>query len=225
MLVVVGCSQLRWSGDEPEADTNTSTETQTGPTNRQRAVSSRTRPAKETSIITDPGLAEQRLATAGRNEAALTSAQVGYFMDVHEARLRQALAGTPVKLRRDSEGFVLTIPGTATFTSGSTMLMNDIRPALESIARVLAEFDKTQVTVLGHTDDRGDADFNRRLSERRALAVANYLREHGIAVRRLAAIGMGETRPVSDNATSRHRALNRRVEITVQPLVKAPAGN
>ena len=215
-LAVAGCSQSRWVNDGAKAADN-----KAGKTTAARATQPRARDvAAASSITTDPAAAEQRLTEAASNETAITASQLGYFMDVHEARLRQAIAGTPVSLERGNERFTLTIPGTATFASGSAMLMSDFRPVLDSIGRVLAEFDKTLVTVLGHTDDRGDAVFNERLSQQRALAVADYLRDRGIATQRLLAVGMGETQPASDNATAQGRAANRRVEIIVKPFAK-----
>jgi outer membrane protein OmpA-like peptidoglycan-associated protein len=83
---------------------------------------------------------------------------------------------------------------------------------------VLDEFDKTTVTVAGHADSRGSDSYNMDLSQRRAMSVSNYLASHGVEPARLKAIGYGETRPVGDNSTSSGQAMNRRVEITIDPI-------
>ena len=64
----------------------------------------------------------------------------------------------------------------------------------------------------------GDERYNYELSQRRALAVANYLAGQGVDSRRFAVTGFGETRPIADNNSPAGRALNRRVEIQLSPL-------
>jgi len=72
--------------------------------------------------------------------------------------------------------------------------------------------------VEGHTDARGPADYNLRLSRRRAEAVRRYLiRRHGIAPERLQTSGYGETRPVANNETPEGRTTNRRIDIVISP--------
>lgn len=87
--------------------------------------------------------------------------------------------------------------------------------------RVLADFMKqyrqTSSTVEGHTDSVGTDAYNQRLSERRAQAVRDVLvNQYGVEANRLEAIGYGESRPVADNATEEGRAINRRVEASVE---------
>jgi len=67
--------------------------------------------------------------------------------------------------------------------------------------------------LIGHTDDTGSSQLNASLSERRAKAVAAFLKEHGINGASLYYQGAGETIPIADNATDAGRAQNRRVEI------------
>ena len=64
----------------------------------------------------------------------------------------------------------------------------------------------------GHTDDRGSASYNKKLSGRRANAVKIYLVSHGIAPSRLASNGYGFERPLVANDSDQNRALNRRVQ-------------
>lgn len=72
------------------------------------------------------------------------------------------------------------------------------------------------ITVNGYTDSTGTAEHNQRLSERRAQAVAQYLREHGLRAQTFDVHGYGEHDPVATNATEAGRAKNRRVDITLE---------
>lgn len=72
------------------------------------------------------------------------------------------------------------------------------------------------MTVSGHTDDRGAASYNQRLSEQRAQAVRNYFIEQGVDEDIIRATGQGESQPIADNASADGRAQNRRVEIDFQ---------
>jgi peptidoglycan-associated lipoprotein len=75
------------------------------------------------------------------------------------------------------------------------------------------------VTIEGHTDSVGTAEYNLSLGERRANAVRNYLMDRGIAAGRMRTVSYGEERPVADNGTDAGRAMNRRahiVQMTIQ---------
>src|SRR6185295_5335383 len=91
-------------------------------------------------------------------------------------------------------------------------------PTLKSCALVRKKCNETIVDVYGYTDSTGDDTYNYNLSQRRALAVANYLSGQGVDSRRFAVTGFGETRPIADNGTPAGRAQNRRVEIQLSPL-------
>jgi peptidoglycan-associated lipoprotein len=75
------------------------------------------------------------------------------------------------------------------------------------------------VTIEGHTDSIGTAEYNLSLGERRANAVRDYLLNRGIAASRMRTVSYGEERPIADNGTDAGRALNRRahiVQMTIQ---------
>jgi adhesin transport system outer membrane protein len=78
------------------------------------------------------------------------------------------------------------------------------------------------VIATGHTDSKGSDAYNQRLSVARAESVKAYLVSNGVDVKRVRAVGKGESEPIADNATDEGRAKNRRVEVTVQPMA-APA--
>jgi OOP family OmpA-OmpF porin len=69
-----------------------------------------------------------------------------------------------------------------------------------------------RIQISGHTDNVGNPQRNRALSQSRAEAVRAYLVEHGIDGSRVEAIGYGDTRPVASNDTEAGRQQNRRIE-------------
>jgi OmpA-OmpF porin, OOP family len=70
--------------------------------------------------------------------------------------------------------------------------------------------------IAGHTDRSGPADYNQRLSQRRAEAVANELARHGIARERISMSGYGETRPLVPTRDGVREPQNRRVEVVMR---------
>lgn len=101
------------------------------------------------------------------------------------------------------------------FDFNKSNIRDDAKPILDEAASTLKEVADVNVSVEGHTDGVGGLEYNQKLSERRANAVADYLGEHGISKSRLSTIGYGKTRPVATNDTAAGRAENRRVELRV----------
>ncbi len=93
-------------------------------------------------------------------------------------------------------------------------------PLLERLSKLLREHQEyVHVEVQGHTDQRGTAEFNQKLSKDRAESVADFLVKHGVEASRLSAVGFGSEHLLVDKANERALFLNRRVEfsITRQP--------
>ena len=70
-----------------------------------------------------------------------------------------------------------------------------------------------KIVIQGHTDNRGKAKKNLKLSDRRAKAVMKQLTKFGVAKNRIKAVGLGSTCPVDDNSTADGREMNRRIEM------------
>ena len=88
---------------------------------------------------------------------------------------------------------------------------------IENLAEFMKQYPQTATTVEGHTDSVGNAAYNQKLSERRAAAVRDALvNQYGVEADRVNAVGYGKDRPVADNATNEGRAINRRVEASVE---------
>ncbi len=166
----------------------------------------------------DDAVERRQRALIGAGVGALAGGAVGNYMDRQEAKLRAELQGTGVSVTRDGDNITLNMPGNVTFDTDSAALRPQFFSVLNSVGKVLTEFDKTVVEVAGHTDSTGSDSHNMNLSQRRANTVGEYLYTQGIMDQRIITIGLGEHHPVADNSTSEGRQLNRRVEITLVPI-------
>lgn len=102
------------------------------------------------------------------------------------------------------------------FESGRDVIKRSSYGILNNVADIMNENPSYKLIIDGHTDSQGNDDKNMILSEKRALAVKNYLIKKGVDGSRLTSRGFGETVPKATNDTSAGRATNRRVEFTVE---------
>ncbi|HXC05788.1 MAG TPA: OmpA family protein [Bacteroidia bacterium] len=86
---------------------------------------------------------------------------------------------------------------------------------LERLTKLLQDVPTLKIEISGHTDNKGSADYNQKLSESRAKAVVDYLTGKGITADRLQYKGYGLTQPMAPNDTDEGRQLNRRTEFKV----------
>jgi hypothetical protein len=110
------------------------------------------------------------------------------------------------------------------FDLNKAELLPQSNARLDVIVELLKANPAATATVVGHTDNRASAGYNRALALRRARAAKQYLTRQGIAASRIAARSEGLAAPKYDNSTVEGQAFNRRVEITVNNLSSA-AGN
>jgi outer membrane protein OmpA-like peptidoglycan-associated protein len=117
-------------------------------------------------------------------------------------------------------GLMMTIDG-ALFTSGRAEWRSASGAAdLDRVVAYLKGHSAGDVIIEGHTDSLGSEGYNHRLSQRRADAVMSYLIEHGVAARRLTALGKGASDPVAGNNTAAGRQRNARVEVILTVLMR-----
>ena len=103
------------------------------------------------------------------------------------------------------------------FKNGSSRLSKDSQAALDAFIAANSNANGYVIEIDGYTSSTGSATYNQSLSDRRAAAVAEYLREKDnvVAWRVVAPAGYGKTHPAAANSTSKGRAENRRVEVKV----------
>ncbi len=104
------------------------------------------------------------------------------------------------------------------FDTGSAAISEASAKILKKISFVLHQIPTTQLRIEGHTDNVGNDDMNRQLSENRAKAVKEYLVSKQIFDNRLSYIGHGESVSIADNTTAQGRAINRRVQLVFESL-------
>lgn len=156
-------------------------------------------------------------AIIGGVAGAATGAIAGSFLDKQEAELRRDLQNDDIRITNTGDRLIVTMPQDILFAVDSADVYGSLRRDLLTVADSLRDYPQSRVQVIGHTDNTGSAEYNQRLSERRANAVADVLMEGGVPFSRIVAFGRGEDQPVASNLTEEGRARNRRVEIVILP--------
>ncbi|WP_196888938.1 OmpA family protein [Aureivirga sp. CE67] len=98
-----------------------------------------------------------------------------------------------------------------TFDFDSFKLTEAAKSEIQEVFDYLKTDEQLRIKITGHTDNLGKEDFNQKLSENRAKAVANYLMELGVSEDRVSSKGLGEKEPITTNDTEEGREQNRRV--------------
>jgi flagellar motor protein MotB len=99
------------------------------------------------------------------------------------------------------------------FDAGKSTIRTAMQPTLDRIALFLVDHPTFQLSIEGHTDGKGDADANEKLSQDRAAAIRSYIERKGkIASTRIQSFGYGSSRPLKDEVTDADARVNRRVE-------------
>ena len=105
------------------------------------------------------------------------------------------------------------------FDFDKSMLRSVHKTELERTAIMLKRMPNLMLYIEGHTDQRGDGEYNQKLSERRAQVVKDYLKNRGVEDNRLESQWFGKTRPIHNcdevTCTPAMHQLNRRTELRV----------
>lgn len=112
--------------------------------------------------------------------------------------------------------------GHVQFAINSAALQPRYRDQLRGIAKQMVANPGVSLLLTGHTDNTGDPDYNKRLSQRRNQAVNDFLGAHGVNSYRITQRGVGELRPVANNACDEDRKRNRRVDLAFFPRHRPP---
>lgn len=148
---------------------------------------------------------------------AIAGAAIGDYMDKQEEEFREELSGSGIDVVREGNNLRLVMPSNITFATDQSYISSGFHNTLNDIAKVLTKYEKTLLSIEGHTDSTGASQYNQELSLKRASSVKTYLIQKNILASRLKVTGYGETMPIADNNSASNRALNRRVEIQIIP--------
>jgi outer membrane protein OmpA-like peptidoglycan-associated protein len=171
---------------------------------------------------TKEDLATQKTeATAAGAAAALEAEQLARREAEKRAADAQAELAKIAMLKEEARGLVITLSGSVVFATNQATILPAAQSRLNQVAEALMSTDKNrQLIVEGHTDSRGSSDYNLDLSRRRAESVRAYLISRGYPGELIETRGIGEARPIADNASPEGRSNNRRVEIVVRQGAK-----
>lgn len=156
---------------------------------------------------------------------------IGHNMDKQAEKIKTEIPGA--KVERVGEGINVTFDennpdGSKSgvyFATNKYNISSNSQLAVDKLVKIFTEYPETNILVEGHTDNVGTDAANMLLSQRRANAVGNALKDAGLANNRLTVKWYGESQPKADNATAEGKASNRRVEfsITANEKMKAEA--
>ena len=107
------------------------------------------------------------------------------------------------------------------FASGKSTIQTSHFALLKEVQKALSIFEKSTLTITGHTDSYGSDKTNLKLSQARALAIREYLLSNmTISKDNIEAVGYGENKPIANNETASGRRKNRRIDIVISPIIE-----
>lgn len=154
--------------------------------------------------------------------AARLAAKEADYMSQLQNMLSRTLNGTSLTMKRKGNAVVLTMPGSAAFAKNSYNMAPKAAEELKKIAPVLRYYEKTRITVVGHTAKDPDVKdtTNKLLSRKRAEKAVSVLTASGLKADRFQSEGKGADEPVAKNDTAAGRTKNNRLEIVLTPLLR-----
>jgi outer membrane protein OmpA-like peptidoglycan-associated protein len=152
-------------------------------------------------------------AIIGAAVGGTAGALIGHHMDQEAEEMQRDIQNA--KVERVGEGIKITFESGILFEVNKSDLQPVAKTNLTNLAKVLNKYEDTNILIEGDTDSTGTAEYNQRLSERRAEAVSGFLKGLNVVGSRITTVGLGETNPVASNSTPEGRQLNRRVEVAV----------
>lgn len=152
-------------------------------------------------------------AIIGAAVGGASGAAIGNYMDRQSRELEEDLEGATVE--RVGEGIKITFDSAILFDVNSYQLKDASKESITQLSEILKKYEDTNIMFSGYTDNTGREEYNQKLSEDRAKAVAEYAAFVGVDAKRMTIVGYGESDPIADNGTTAGRAQNRRVEVGI----------
>lgn len=163
----------------------------------------------EDKLVDSPNLLQANIGDYFIIQANNILPEQGHFVGISNFRIAEAKEDLRSLLLKNGKFSTTGIY----FDTSTWKIKNESYGIIKEIATMLQENPEINMTIVGHTDNVGESDYNQMLSENRADAVKQILTEEfSIAENRLSTQGKGETEPLNDNATESEKANNRRVE-------------
>ncbi len=122
----------------------------------------------------------------------------------------------PVELKEEEKKILKEAIEGVNFETSKDIIQKSSYPILDNVVKLMKNNPAYKLQINGHTDNKGSAQFNKTLSQKRSIAVKKYLVAHGVAGSRLKTAGYGGERPITTNDTEEGRLKNRRVEFIIE---------
>jgi chemotaxis protein MotB len=212
-----------------QTDLTSCTTNLTSSTNKIAELNSQvsTLQSQNASLARDAEYCKQLKADLQARREALNAALAEQGTSLQEIRERiiaglSQLADSGIDVEFKEGLLYVDLPEKLLFAEGSAVLSKNAKNALNPLASVLNNYPKVQIFVVGHTDSKNihTARFqdNWSLSTERANSIVRVLRDsYSVDPNRLLAAGRGKYLPVASNDTKEGRALNRRIQIILNP--------
>lgn len=152
-------------------------------------------------------------AIGGAVVGGTAGAIIGRNMDRKAKEMEEEMDG--VTVQRVEEGIAVSFDSGILFDFDSSTLRQEGHDNLKKLTKIVNRDEDTILMIVGHTDSRGDENYNLRLSERRAQSAKTFLVSEGLASSRIETVGRGELEPISENETDAGRQKNRRIEVAI----------
>jgi len=171
-----------------------------------------------TEIPVDTATGKYVAAVLFKNDFILSVKKEGYAYESKYIAREDTAFSAPAKVDMEIQPLIV---GKAyeindiKYATASAELTENSKFILNGFIEFLTFNPELKVSIHGHTDDVGNADYNLKLSENRAKSVYTYLIENNIQADRLSYKGFGETQPKASNKTPEGRAKNRRTEFVI----------
>ncbi|ELR70796.1 outer membrane protein, OmpA/MotB family [Fulvivirga imtechensis AK7] len=170
---------------------------------------------KEVATADDNGYYSLSIPAAGIYEVRIDAP--GYIskretLDVYTREMK--LVEMNYELQPISVGTTVNLKNVL-FQQSTANILDTSYEELDLVADIMKQNPSMKIRLEGHTDNRGVAKHNQRLSKKRVEAVEEYLVKKGISSNRISGKGYGGSKPIADNEDPELRKLNRRVEFTI----------
>jgi len=149
-------------------------------------------------------------ALIGLGVGALAGGSVGLYLDKQRKDLEKV-----AQVKQTENGLLVQMASDILFDVNSAVLKPEAVDQISKVGDVIAKYKDDRVRIEGHTDSAGATAYNEDLSLKRADAVKRVLLSRGVQEPQMLVLGLGETKPVADNADPAGRSRNRRVELHI----------